>query len=1122
MSSSSSDEVDRLQALRALDVLDSEDDDEFTGLVEAAALACGTPTALITLVDEDRQWFKAGTGLSAIGMVGIAETPLDSSFCIHTIQQSEVFEIPDAFLDIRFRDHPLVTGEPRVRFYAGAPLRLDSGFQVGTLCVLSREPGQLSDSQRRLLKLLAVTTAKALATRHSMKALAITSASFRALSECSPLGMFRTDASGACTFVNDRWESIFGMCRNDALGHGWSGSLHPDDRQSVFDEWQRCATRQLDFDREFRILHDDGTVLHAHGLSRSMIGDDGEVLGHIGSVEDVSARKAQEVALEHSRQLLDETGALANVGGWDLDIASEHLHWTDQTFRIHGLSPAEPPSLADAINYYPPEARAVIQDDIDQAIRSGRGWNLELPLRRADGKQIWVRAIGHAEFANGKPVRLLGAIQDITELVSQRRALKNAHKRICVATKNARIGVWEWDLGTGTLNWTPQMYALYGQPTGPEMVTYEHWARCLHPEDRSAAERDLQDALTDTAGLDIEFRVLWADGSVRHLRASGHITRNAQGKALKVLGVNWDVTELHQVSIELAEQHELLRVTLQSIGDAVITTDADAVITWMNPVAEGLTGWTSIEATGRSLNQVFHVLNEGTRLPVASPVDNSLKLDQVVGLAHHTMLISRDGREISIEDSTAPIHDRHGATLGAVLVFHDVTEKRRLASEMSYRATHDVLTGLINRSEFEVRLLRALERAHDDQCVSALMYIDLDQFKLVNDACGHSAGDQLLVQISKLLGVAIRTGDTVARLGGDEFGVILHDCNSAQAQRLAQAICDRMDEFRFDHDGRRFRIGTSIGLVPLDSRWPDKQALMQAADVSCYAAKEAGRNRVHLWFDTDEIMRVRQGDMQWAARLEQALDENRFELHLQRIEPLREATIGLQAEVLVRLRDVDGSLVLPDRFLPAAERYQLATRLDRFVLRNAIELLAPHASTAKVDLLFINLSGQSIGDRVFHRQAIEMLTAAGDAICRSICLEITETAAVTNIADATVFIEQLHALGVRIALDDFGAGASSFGYLKMLQVDLLKIDGQYITNLIDDPLDDAAVRSFVEVARIMGLKTVAEHVENPAILERVGEIGIDFAQGFLLHRPEQASCVLIGSESLLASGPEPS
>ncbi|WP_088918333.1 EAL domain-containing protein [Granulosicoccus antarcticus] len=1120
------DELERLNALRALDVLDSHtDDDEFSGLVEAAALACGVTTAVIALLDQNRHWLKATTGLAAIDMSDVTETPLAGSFSAHTIAGSDVFEVADASMDARFLDNPLVTGKTRLRFYAGAPLRLSSGHQVGALCVLDREPQQLDDGQRQMLRHLAVTTAKMLETRETIRTLAITTANFRALGECTPMGLFRTDTSGACTFANDLWEKIFGMSRTDAYGHGWSRTLHPDDRQHIFDEWQRCAQQKLNFDMEFRVLHDNGTVLHVHALTRPMIGETGEWLGHIGSVCDISAQRKQSQALEHNRQLLGETGSLADVGGWELDIVADKMQWTEQTFRIFGLSSTEAPSINDAINYYAPEARAVMHDAIAHAINEGRSWDLELPFRRANGESIWVRAVGRTEFSNGKAVRLFGAIQDATQQVTQRRALENAHKRISIATNSAKIGVWEWEVDTDTLLWTAQTYALFGQDLSAAPLNYASWAQCVHPEDLPIAEQHLKLAIEDTGRADAEYRVIWPDGSIHHLRSSGHVTRDEQGRALKLLGVHWDVTDVRQLTAELAEQHELLRVTLQSIGDAVITTNADALVTWMNPAAEGLTGWLSSEAEGRPLDQVFHIMREDTRQAIESPVDNCLALNKVVGLANHTMLISRDGHEISIEDSAAPIHGQHGTTLGAVLVFHDVTEKRRLAREMMHRATHDALTGLINRSEFEVRLQYTLDRAHEDNCLSALMYIDLDQFKLVNDACGHTAGDELLLQMSKLLTATIRDTDTAARLGGDEFGVILHDCDDEQALHMAQAICDRMDEFRFTHDGQRFRIGTSIGLVPMDNRWPDKQALLQAADISCYAAKEAGRNRVHLWFDTDKLMQERQGDMQWAARLEQALDENRFELHLQRIEPLFQ-TCGLHAEVLIRLRDVDGSLVLPGQFLPAAERYHLATRIDRYVLRSAIDLLSSSACASTREssptMLFINLSGQSIGDRVFHHQAIDMLTSAGATICQTICLEITETAAVTNIADATKFIEQLRALGVRIALDDFGAGASSFGYLKSLQVDLLKIDGQYITGLIDDPLNDAAVRSFVEVANIMGLKTVAEYVGSPAILERVRAIGIDFAQGFLLHRPEPANDVLTNIERVLTTCSKPS
>ncbi|OYV00770.1 MAG: diguanylate cyclase [Burkholderiales bacterium PBB5] len=544
---------------------------------------------------------------------------------------------------------------------------------------------------------------------------------------------------------------------------------------------------------------------------------------------------------------------------------------------------------------------------------------------------------------------------------------------------------------------------------------------------------------------------------------------------------------------------------MRSIGDAVITTNALGRITWLNPSAERLTGWTMADAQGRLLAQVFHIVNEATREPALNPVDRCLQLGQVVGLANNTLLLSRNGMEYGIEDSAAPIRDDRGRVLGAVLVFHDVTEQRRLSGEMSYRATHDELTGLVNRGEAENRLRGLLNKSQEDGSQHVLMFIDLDQFKLVNDSCGHAAGDLLLQQVSRMLRDLVRGRDTVARLGGDEFAVILEHCDTGQGARVAQKICERMEQYRFVHDGRRFQIGASIGLVPVDRRWVTSAAVMQAADTSCYAAKEAGRNRVHAWFDTDQAMQARQGETQWAGRISQALDDDRLVLWGQRIHDLHpddSGAAGAHIELLLRLRDTDGSLVSPGAFLPAAERFHLSGRIDRWVLRRALALMASPPVLSKVRTLCVNLSGQSIGDRAFHRQAIELLTPAGPAVCQRLCLEITETAAVTNLADAALFIEQVRALGVRVALDDFGAGASSFGYLKTLGVDLLKIDGQYIRDLNDDPLDEVAVRSFVEVARVVGLRTVAEFVDSQAVLDRVIELGIDCAQGYLLHRPE--------------------
>jgi diguanylate cyclase (GGDEF)-like protein len=426
---------------------------------------------------------------------------------------------------------------------------------------------------------------------------------------------------------------------------------------------------------------------------------------------------------------------------------------------------------------------------------------------------------------------------------------------------------------------------------------------------------------------------------------------------------------------------------------------------------------------------------------------------------------------------------------------------RDASGEMQYQATHDALTGLVNRSEFENRLRRALQKTGEAEIEHALLYIDIDQFKLVNDSCGHAVGDQLLQQVGKLFGETIRARDTLGRLGGDEFAIILEHCSAEQAQRVAQQICDDMANFRFTHDGRSFRVGASIGLVPVDGRWATTAAIMQAADASCYAAKEGGRNRVHTWFDSDTAIRVRHGEMQWAMRIEHALDQDRFVLHAQRIYGLGKEPAGIRAEALLRMVDDDGDLVPPGAFLPAAERFHLASRIDRWVLQRALAWLKALPDFRLIRTLSINLSGQSIGDRAFHRHAIESFKEAGPRICAQVCVEITETAAVTNMADAAIFIGKIRALGVQVALDDFGAGASSFGYLKTLPVDYLKIDGQFIRDVVDDPLDEAAVCCFAQVARIIGVKTVAEFVDRPEVLAKLRAIGVDYAQGFLLHRP---------------------
>jgi len=601
-----------------------------------------------------------------------------------------------------------------------------------------------------------------------------------------------------------------------------------------------------------------------------------------------------------------------------------------------------------------------------------------------------------------------------------------------------------------------------------------------------------------------ELQMMRKDGTVMDVLVSSVVQRDA----LLSLTVIEDVTERKGVQSELAAQHERLRVTLHSIGEGVITTDAQGSIEYLNPVAEKLTGWSSAAARGRPSEVVFRIVDKTTRLRAKSPVEMCLSEDRVADLPDHAVLVSRDCREYCVENSAAPIKDAAGQTLGAVLVFRDVSAQRQLIQEMTYRATHDTLTGIFNRDEFERWLQLALTSAHKGEAEYALMYIDLDQFKLVNDAGGHAAGDQLLRQVVDLITKLVRNGDTFARLGGDEFGLILKQCSIETAQGVAQKICHAVDAFRFQHGNQRLHIGASIGLVPVDMRWPTTTSILQAADNACFAAKQAGRNRVHTYFAADAVIESHRGEMQWVRRLEHALDNGQFVLHWQQIKSLGPEREGLHGEVLLRLIDDEGKLISPGAFLPSAERFHMASRIDRWVVRTVFEWMATHrAALSHVDTLAINLSGQSIGDRDFHRYVLELIESIAFD-CHKLCFEITETAAITKLSDAKLFFESMRAFGVRFALDDFGSGVSSFGYLKNLPADYLKIDGQFIRDLADDLVDQATVRCIHEVAALTGKKTVAEFVETEAVEALLREIGIDYTQGFLRHRPTALDTLL--------------
>ncbi|HEY0676403.1 MAG TPA: EAL domain-containing protein [Immundisolibacter sp.] len=642
---------------------------------------------------------------------------------------------------------------------------------------------------------------------------------------------------------------------------------------------------------------------------------------------------------------------------------------------------------------------------------------------------------------------------------------------------------------------------LYGASDKAQVIgaTPLQFSPPLQPDGRSSVERArmeseqaLEQGFTrfDWYSLRLDGTAFWLDVTLTVQPSWGEGVLHFSGR---------DITDRKLAEQTLARAEELARVTLQSIGDGVITTDAEGRVTALNPIAERLTGWPQTEALDRPVGEVFRLLHEDSRQPVDNPLLRCIAQDQAIDLPGTAVLLNRDGVEYHVEDSAAPIRLPDGILAGAVIVFRDVTDTRRLAAEISHQAQHDPLTGLPNRRQFERRLDELLEQARRTDAVHALCYLDLDQFKVVNDGCGHSVGDQLLVELAALLQHHIRRGDTLARLGGDEFGLLLADCPPDKATQIAGELLDAIGDFRFRYGERSFTVGASIGLVPISASAASAAELMTEADLACYTAKDLGRNRIHLFRRGDADLARRRSEMQWATELRNALDEQRLLLYVQPIVALDGARHTPWYEVLLRLRQRDGRIVLPGAFLPAAERFGLMPLIDGYVVTRTIELLLACGRAAGARLS-VNLSGRSLEDPGVIGM-IEGYFANPQHVPGRLCLELTETTAVAHLGRTREFIRRLRSAGCRFALDDFGTGVSSFAYLKHLPVDYLKLDGSFVRDITREPIDRAMVEAIHRLSSIMGFETIAEFVEDATTLDMLKTIGVNYAQGFLLGRP---------------------
>jgi diguanylate cyclase (GGDEF)-like protein/PAS domain S-box-containing protein len=692
----------------------------------------------------------------------------------------------------------------------------------------------------------------------------------------------------------------------------------------------------------------------------------------------------------------------------------------------------------------------------------------------------------------------------------------NIRKRLELALDAAQMSVWDSQVPNGSVAdseifWSENGFALLGFEAHQVKQTFKEFLASVHPEDRQRILNTMQDAVDRRSGYELEYRVVWPDSSIHWLSAKAHVLVSAGGRSVRTLGIIWDITAPKQAETAIAEQKELAQVTLGSIGDGVITTDAAGITRYLNRVAEQLTGWSNNDLKHSvPISRIFKVVDEETGKLIENVAIKCLYMQQAIGVTTRSQLITRDGRKIPIEDSAAPIRTEDGRVLGAVVVFHDVSHERALKHELSWHAAHDPLTGLINRREFEIHVADALASAKNEGDIHALLYLDLDQFKVVNDTCGHNAGDVLLKVLSKTLHSQMRDADILARLGGDEFGALLLKCPLEQALHLADKLRQAVKDFRFVWDKYTFEIGVSIGLVVINEDSKSMSELLSAADQACYVAKEQGRNRVHFYQESDVMLAKRHGEVLWVSRLNEAFEKKHFVLYTQPIVSLNGITKP-HAEVLLRMTNGNGELILPGAFIPAAERYDIMLSIDRWVIETVCSWLknerdeeyrtgeAGEAMAHARSSYAINLSGMSLNDRFLHDFVIEKFQQY-EVDPKRICFEITETAIISNLDKAHHFMENIKELGCRFSLDDFGSGLSSFAYLKALPVDYLKIDGLFIRDIATNSINRAMVNAINEVGHVMGIETIAEFVETEAILDTVRNIGIDYAQGYAVGK----------------------
>lgn len=744
---------------------------------------------------------------------------------------------------------------------------------------------------------------------------------------------------------------------------------------------------------------------------------------------------------------------------------------------------------------FQPEARAISLKALSAQIEPQEALRC-----RKNGELLHVEIFGMPVSIGEHRIGIYAVYRDVTARRQAEDLLAQSEEKYRSIVESLEDGYFEVDLAGNLLFFNAALGRILGrtpeQLKGLNNRDYmdEATARKVYQ-----AFSEVHDSGQPNPGFSWQFRL--PGGELRYMETSVGLVRSGNGQPAGFRGILRDVTDRIRTLDELFNAKELAEITLGAIADGVIRIDRHGRIDYLNPSARRLLDVEDDYLTGLPVEQVVSL--EDGQQAARDMISRCLGGEKIILNDGTALLRSASGAFRTIELSISPVRNAKQRIVGAVLAFSDISEQVRIREQLAYQARHDALTGLANRYRFEDETGRLIESARQEGAQHCLLYMDLDQFKVVNDTCGHHAGDQLLRRLSILIKDQVRRDDLLARLGGDEFGLLLSHCDTERAGIIAAQIIASVNQFEFEWKQQTFSVGISIGVVSINEH-ASLSSLLQAADQACYAAKDQGRNRFQVYrSDDDELIR-RSTELRAAAFIDAAIRENRFELHFQRIVNIQDPSAPSHREILLRMRGRDGRLVAPAQFIPGAERYGKVTALDRWVVENVFAMLVRLKAEGRLDTherYSVNLAGSTLNDTGFQAYLKQLIADTGIAP-DTICFEITESSAVTNFRSTARFLQNLRKLGCHIMLDDFGSGLSSFTYLKMLPIDYLKIDGALIRDIARSDFDVAILQAIRDVARAIDVPLVAERVEDEATLSKLREIGVDYAQGFHLHRPE--------------------